>query len=61
MHSPRQQRRNTHSQARSNQALVDSTLAHELHEPAFSIFSDEAKRFPLILTLRRKARTPSPR
>jgi hypothetical protein len=51
VHSPRQQRRNTSSHARPNQAAVVSALAQDLHEPAFSIFSDESKRFPLILTL----------
>jgi len=51
VHFPRQQRRNANSPARSNQAVVASASAHELDEPAFSVFSEEAKRFPLILTL----------
>jgi 5-methylcytosine-specific restriction endonuclease McrA len=50
VHSPHHQRRGQHeSKAQLQQRAAK--LVQDAHEPAFSLFSPEAKRFPLILTL----------
>jgi len=51
VHPPRQPRRILASQHKRAPLIANPLAGHGPHEPAFSIFSDEAKRFPLILTL----------
>ncbi len=53
MHSPHQHRRSQLAlqKAQLAQAQQLSKLAQDAHEPAFSLYSPDAKRFPLILTL----------